>query len=153
MSMLRSIGEALRLVRPGVDALVTSRFEGFLGNALRVSSPSFRDGDAIPRTFTADGNGRFPGVSWSGLPPQTQSLVLLVEDADIPFFRPVTHLIVHSIAPGLGGSSPARSASGSADRHRGVGNAGAISWAGLAGRRRRRRRVTERIGMRSRFLH
>src|SRR4051794_1793384 len=106
MSILRSIGEALRPLRTGVDALVTGRFEGFLGNALQVSSPSFRDGDAIPRTFTADGEGRFPGVSWSGLPPQTQSVVLLVEDADIPFFRPVTHLIVHSIPPGLGGLGP-----------------------------------------------
>jgi phosphatidylethanolamine-binding protein (PEBP) family uncharacterized protein len=106
MSVLRTIGEALRPLRPGVDALVTSRFEAFLGNALQVSSPAFRDGDAIPRTFTADGGGRFPGLSWSGLPPQTQSVVVLVEDADIPFFRPVTHLIVHSIPPGLGGLEP-----------------------------------------------
>lgn len=103
MGWMRSIGEALRPLRPGVDALTTSSFEAFLGNALKVTSPAFRDGDAMPRTFTADGDGRFPGLSWEGLPPQTQSVVVLVEDADIPFFRPVTHLIVHSIAPGLGG--------------------------------------------------
>lgn len=106
MPLMRAIAEALRPLRPGVDALVSSRFEGFLGNALTVTSPSFRDGDAIPRAFTADGDGRFPGLAWTGLPPQTQSVVVLVEDADIPFFRPVTHLIVHSIPPGLGGLEP-----------------------------------------------
>ena len=67
-----------------------------------MSSPSFADGGAIPPRFTADGDKRFPGVAWEGLPAQTQSVVLLVEDADIPFARPVTHLIVHSIPPGLG---------------------------------------------------
>ena len=106
MSIVRSIAQALQPLRPGVDALVTSRFEGFLGNALKVTSPSFRDGDAIPRSFTADGDSRFPGVSWEGLPPQTQSVVLLVEDADIPFFWPVAHVIVHSIPPGLTGLEP-----------------------------------------------
>lgn len=103
MTLMRSIAQALRPLRPGVDALVSSQFQDFLGNALQVSCPVFRDGDAIPRTFTADGDGRFPGLSWEGLPPQTQSVVVLVEDADIPFFRPVTHLIVHSIPPGSGG--------------------------------------------------
>src|SRR3954471_1918118 len=103
MAWMRSIAEALRPVRPGLDALTTSKFEGFLGSAVKVTCPVFRDGDAVPRAFTADGDGRFPGLGWEELPPQTQSLVVLVEDADIPFFRPATHLIVHSIPPGLTG--------------------------------------------------
>ena len=106
MAVIRSIGALLRPLRPGVDALASSRFEGFLGNALRVTSPVFRDRDALPRVFTADGEGRFPGLSWEGLPPQTQSVAVLVEDADFPSFRPATHLIVHSIPPGLGGLEP-----------------------------------------------
>lgn len=106
MSVLRSIGELLRPVRPGVDALASFRFESFLGTALTVTSPVFKEGDAIPRTFTADGERRFPGLAWEGLPPQTQSVVLLVEDADVPFLRPVTHAIVHSIPPGLGALEP-----------------------------------------------
>jgi Raf kinase inhibitor-like YbhB/YbcL family protein len=103
---MRAVGELLRPIRPGVDALASFRFEGFLGNALTVTSPAFKEGDAIPRAFTADGEGRFPGVSWDGLPAQTQSVVLLVEDADVPFVRPVTHAIVHSIPPDLGGLEP-----------------------------------------------
>ena len=111
MSVMHAIGELLRPIRPGVDALASFRFEGFLGASLTVTSPAFKEGDAIPRAFTADGEGRFPGVSWAGalgngLPPQTQSVVLLVEDADIPFVRPVTHAIVHSIPPELDGLEP-----------------------------------------------
>ncbi len=101
--VMRSIGEALRPVRPGVGALTSSRFEGFLGEGLRVSSPAFAEGGAIPARYTQDGIDLFPEIAWEGLPPQTQAVVLLVEDADIPFIRPVTHLIVHSIPPGLGG--------------------------------------------------
>ena len=106
MTAMRWMGEALRSLRPGVDALTSARFEQELGTSLKVTSPVFKEGDAIPRTFTADGEGRFPGLAWDGLPPQTQSVVLLVEDADIPFFRPVTHLIVHSIAPEQGALEP-----------------------------------------------
>ena len=103
MSALRAVAEVLRPLRPGVDALASARFESFLPSSVLVTSPAFKDAEEIPVAFTADGEGRFPGVSWDGVPPQTQSLVLLVEDADIPFFRPVTHAIVHSIPPALGG--------------------------------------------------
>lgn len=106
MSLMRTIGEFLQPLRPGVDALTGARLEAVLGASLTVTSPSFRDGEAIPTEFTADGQSRFPGLAWEGLPPQTQSVVLLVEDADIPFVRPVTHLIVHSIPPDLGALAP-----------------------------------------------
>ena len=39
-------------------------------------------------------------MSWENLPDGTHSVVLLVEDADIPSIRPLTHLIVHSIPAG-----------------------------------------------------
>ena len=106
MSVMRWIGALLRPIRPGVDALASSRLAQDVEASLTVTSPVFKEGDAIPRVFTADGEGRFPGVFWAGLPPQTQSVVLFVQDADIPFFRPVTHAIVHSIDPALGGLEP-----------------------------------------------
>lgn len=96
-SIIRTIGHALRGVRPGPMLLATSRLSGFLGYALRVSSPAFADGQPLPVRFTQDGSNLFPPLRWEGLPPQTQSAVLLVEDADIPSFRPLVHLIVHSI--------------------------------------------------------
>ncbi len=106
MSVMRSVGSALQSLRPGIDALRSSQLANELGFSLKVTSPSFKEGGAIPVQFTADGDGIFPGVAWDGLPPQTESVVLLMEDADIPFFRPVTHAIVHSIAPEIGELEP-----------------------------------------------
>lgn len=98
-SLLRPVGHALRPVRPGPMMLATSRWSGFLGYALRVSSPAFADGGPLPVRFTNDGDARFPPLVWEGLPPQTVSVALLVEDADVPSFRPLVHCIVHGIPP------------------------------------------------------
>lgn len=54
----------------------------------------------MPVRFTADGEGITPPLRWENVPAAAQSLVVLVEDADIPSARPLNHLIVHSIAPG-----------------------------------------------------
>ncbi len=91
------LGHALRKVRPGISTLASSRFSGFLGFGLRVSSPAFADDGEIPTRFTGDGEGLSPPLRWEALPPDTESVVLLCEDADIPSFRPLVHLIVHSI--------------------------------------------------------
>ena len=98
-SVRHSLGEALRPVRPGVAMLSSSKYSGFLGYALKVSSPAFADGEPMPVRFTQDGENLSPPLRWEGLPAQTQSMVLLVEDADIPLPRPLVHLIVHSIPP------------------------------------------------------
>lgn len=103
MGAMHWLGEALGPLRPGVDALKSSGLEPAVRMSVTVTSEAFSEGDGLPRWATADGEGRFPGVSWDGLPRDTASVVLLVEDADIPFVRPVTHLIVHSIPPSLGG--------------------------------------------------
>jgi Raf kinase inhibitor-like YbhB/YbcL family protein len=49
-----------------------------------IRSPAFADGAAIPRQFTCEGDDLSPPVEWSGLPPGTQSLVLLCDDPDAP---------------------------------------------------------------------
>lgn len=98
-SVMRSVGHTLRSVRPGVAMLSSSKFSGFLGYALTVSSSAFADRQPMPVRFTQDGANLSPPLQWGGLPPQTQSVVLLVEDADIPLLRPLVHLIVHSIPP------------------------------------------------------
>ena len=57
---MRAIGKFLRSVRPGVDALASFRFESFLGNSLAVSSPAFKEGDAIPRDIHRGRRGPVP---------------------------------------------------------------------------------------------
>jgi Raf kinase inhibitor-like YbhB/YbcL family protein len=106
MSLMRSIGQMLKPLRPGVDTLTSHSLGRRLPATIKVTSPVFKESEAIPRLFTAEGDGRFPGIEWSNLPEGTRSVVLLVEDADIPFAIPVTHLIVHSIDPALAGIEP-----------------------------------------------
>ncbi len=101
MASMRWLGQMLRPLRPGVDALTSAKLSRKIPATLTVTSDAFTEGDDIPTDCTADGSGRFPGISWSGLPEGTKSVVLLVEDADIPFVKPVTHLILHSIPPDI----------------------------------------------------
>ncbi|MGZ8191321.1 MAG: YbhB/YbcL family Raf kinase inhibitor-like protein [Methylococcaceae bacterium] len=51
---------------------------------LILQSPDFVDYGEIHKTFTCDGNDSSPALSWSGLPEQTKSLVLIVDDPDAP---------------------------------------------------------------------
>lgn len=98
---MKWFGQLLSPLRPGVDALTSSKLGRTAAVGIGVTSPVFKESEAIPQLFTIDGDGRFPGIAWSGLPGETKEVVLLVEDADIPFVVPVTHLIVHSIDPAL----------------------------------------------------
>jgi Raf kinase inhibitor-like YbhB/YbcL family protein len=51
---------------------------------LALISPAFPPGGAIPAEYTCDGADISPPLSWSGTPPGTQSLVLVIEDLDAP---------------------------------------------------------------------
>lgn len=62
---------------------------------LSVSSPSFGDGEAIPRKHSGIGRGQnvSPGFEWTGVPDGTRQLLLIVEDVDAPLTRPIVHTI------------------------------------------------------------
>ena len=101
---MRSAGQALRGVRAGFSGLA-SRRDGFAAvpETLHLTSPAFGPGRDIPANNTADGAALSPALAWEGEPPGTLSLVLLVEDADIPLPWPAVHAIVHGLRPGIGG--------------------------------------------------
>ena len=98
----RKVGQMLRQVRPGLGALATSRLD-LPQRGLRISSPAFGDGGTIPDRYTQDGEALFPPLEWEGLPQGTQSLALIVEDADAPFPRPLVHAVLHSVPATLSG--------------------------------------------------
>lgn len=52
--------------------------------ALTITSPAFFHNDDIPAEFTCDGLDVSPPLEWTGVPDQTKSLVLIVEDPDAP---------------------------------------------------------------------
>ena len=50
--------------------------------ALVLTSPSFRDGGRIPRTYTCDGRNVSPALRWTAPPRGTRALGLRVVDID-----------------------------------------------------------------------
>ena len=64
---------------------------------LKLESPAFADGDAVPRRFTGDGRNVSPALAWSGVPPAARELALIVEDPDAPGRRPWVHWLLYKI--------------------------------------------------------
>ena len=56
------------------------RFPG----AISVTSPAFNNGGAIPRDYTCEGRSVSPPITWSVVPPETKSIVVIVDDPDAP---------------------------------------------------------------------
>jgi Raf kinase inhibitor-like YbhB/YbcL family protein len=60
----------------------------FAANAsakLRITSPAFRYGGPIPTKYTCDAkNPPNPPLKFSGVPAKAKSLVLIIEDPDVP---------------------------------------------------------------------
>jgi hypothetical protein len=51
---------------------------------LTLSSAAFPDQGAIPSRYTCEGQDISPPLAWSGVPPGSESLVLIVDDPDAP---------------------------------------------------------------------
>jgi Raf kinase inhibitor-like YbhB/YbcL family protein len=51
---------------------------------LTLSSKAFTDGGEIPAKHTCEGDDVSPALEWTGVPDQTRSLVLIVDDPDAP---------------------------------------------------------------------
>lgn len=52
--------------------------------SLTLTSPSFQHGGLIPLRHTCEGDDASPALVWSGMPANTQSLALIVDDPDAP---------------------------------------------------------------------
>jgi len=49
-----------------------------------LTSTAFANGDPIPNKYTCEGENLSPPLRWEGVPEQTRSLVLIVDDPDAP---------------------------------------------------------------------
>jgi Raf kinase inhibitor-like YbhB/YbcL family protein len=70
--------------------------------AMKISSPSFADGQAIPAKYTCDGANINPPTAFSDVPPSAKSLALVMDDPDAPGGT-FDHWIVWSIPPATTG--------------------------------------------------
>ena len=53
---------------------------------MQLTSPAFSEGGKIPAKFTCEGEDINPELDISGVPPGTKTLVLLMDDPDVPAF-------------------------------------------------------------------
>jgi len=80
--------------------------------ALMLATPAFAPGGEIPTQYTCDGADVSPALTWSGVPPGSKSLVLIVEDPDAPsglFMHWAAYDIpsaMNGLPAGYGGSRP-----------------------------------------------
>lgn len=94
-----ALGEAMAPLRAGLEGTASHGALSGAPDAIRVTSPAFADGGAIPAAHTADGPGTSPPLAWAGVPEGTRAVVLLVEDADSPTPKPLVHAIAWQLPP------------------------------------------------------
>lgn len=84
-------------------ALVAGAARELLGQSMpariNVTSPVLKEGEAIPKDYTADGRNVSPPIVWSDLPAGTKELALICEDPVAPTPQPFVHWVVYKIPP------------------------------------------------------
>ena len=91
-----------------------------------LASSAFADGAAIPREYTCDGKDGSPALAWTGVPPATKALVLVVDDPDANGW---VHWIVLDL-PGTDGGLPKGVDPGAATPQQGTNDFGRRGWGG-----------------------
>jgi len=61
-----------------------------------LTSSAFKDGEAIPVKYTADGEGISPALAWVGAPAGMRGFALIMDDPDAPG-RTFTHWVIGAI--------------------------------------------------------
>jgi Raf kinase inhibitor-like YbhB/YbcL family protein len=92
--MMRVLGRLLRGWRAGADLRVAEdpRF-AFVPRTLDLRSPAFDEGEELSAERSS------PPLAWSGVPPGTKTLALIVEDVDVPLPRPFVHAVAYALDP------------------------------------------------------
>jgi Raf kinase inhibitor-like YbhB/YbcL family protein len=89
-----SLGASLHNQRAGMENTVYHRLGRPAIPRIEVRSAAFIPGGTIPIQYTADGIGFSPPLAWVGMPLNTASIAMIVEDADSPTPHPLVHAIV-----------------------------------------------------------
>jgi len=64
--------------------LVLAALTTLSSTSMQISSPVFENQKPIPSKYTCQGDNVSPPLSFSNIPPETKSLVLIVDDPDAP---------------------------------------------------------------------
>ena len=73
-----------RLARSLIAACFGVPALGGVAMALTLTSTAFAPNGEIPAKFTCEGTDVSPPLAWTGVPPNTKSLAVIVDDPDAP---------------------------------------------------------------------
>jgi len=62
---------------------------------MQITSSAFQNGGQIPYVYTCDGKNINPPLEIKGVPPEAKSLVLIMDDPDVPSFVRKDQMWVH----------------------------------------------------------
>lgn len=79
-----------------------SALEGENNMTIAMTSSAFKEGDTIPRLYTCDDKNVSPPLAWTGVPTNTVSLALIMDDPDAPSGTWV-HWVLYNLPPNLAG--------------------------------------------------
>ncbi len=65
-----------------------------------IWSEAFRTGETIPARYTCDGRDTSPPISWTNIPSNTRSIVLIMDDPDAPG-GVFVHWVAFNIPPNI----------------------------------------------------
>lgn len=66
---------------------------------MRLTSPVFVEGGQIPRQYSGEGCNELPPLDIEGVPAETTTLAVVMEDLDSPLGDSVTHWLVWNLPP------------------------------------------------------
>ena len=69
---------------------------------LKLTSTSFKDGEAIPRGYTCDGANISPPLEWTAVPKSAKAIAIIADDPDAPAGTWVHWVLYNLPADGLG---------------------------------------------------
>jgi Raf kinase inhibitor-like YbhB/YbcL family protein len=96
--------------------------------SLDVTSPAFRDGQAIPPKYAAAGGNVSPPLRWTSGPSGTTGYVIMVEDADSGRKMPAMHWLVYHLP--VGTNELPENASATGNLTQGKNYKGEVGYAG-----------------------
>jgi Raf kinase inhibitor-like YbhB/YbcL family protein len=134
--MPNPLGRALRNRRAGHHTLAWARPDLQASGSFILTSPAFDHGSPIPERHRGRifGPNVSPTLAWTTPPVGAAELVLIVQDPDVPFGKPATHVLTFGIDPSLGGlpENGLTQPSPVAGLKHGKGALGRRGWAGPA---------------------
>jgi Raf kinase inhibitor-like YbhB/YbcL family protein len=90
----------MKTIITAVGMIVAAALVAFAagGTKMKISSPAFQEGGAIPEKFSKNGQNVNPELQIGGAPAEAKSLALIVDDPDAPVGL-FTHWLVWNIDP------------------------------------------------------